>query len=287
MSAPLPRRLHLPKEDRAHWRPAADTSIHDLLYLAWGERRYGEAPVPCSRHQGWVYVACESGSPTLVTENARLRFEAGTALILGPDHAFGWQDQGRRTCRLLVWMWREPATGFLPKDRPAHFQRVAVSRPALVRLRWLHTACLEEVRLSDAVMPATLAGLHRVTETTVVREGLTSPDHDQAALRANLAVRWMESHLDSRQPAARIADYLGLSPSTLHRIFKREFGRSPDAHFLALKMVAAKHALAAGGPVKQVAFSLGYRHAGDLTRAFKRHFGTAPTEAGFRRNATA
>lgn len=277
MKTPLPRRLYLPKQDRAHWRPAADTAAHDLLYLAWGERHYGRSPVPCSRHQGWVYVACESGAPTLVTENARLQIEPGTTLIMGPDHAFGWQDQGSRTCRLLVWMWREPATPLLPAERPAHFQRINISRPALARLLWLHAACREEVRLADAVAPATLSGLHRVTETTILREGLTSPNHDQVGLRANLAVRWMESHLDSREPATRIADYLGLSASTLHRIFKQKFGHSPDVHFLALKMNAAKQAIATGESVKTVAYSLGYRHPGDLTRAFRRHFGFAPS----------
>jgi AraC-like DNA-binding protein len=86
----------------------------------------------------------------------------------------------------------------------------------------------------------------------------------------------MESHLACRQPAVRIADYLGISPSTLHRLFKQQVGHSPDEHFQELKMSVGKKRLTDGSPVKKVAYELGYRHPGDFTRAYTRYFGHPP-----------
>jgi AraC-like DNA-binding protein len=68
-----------------------------------------------------------------------------------------------------------------------------------------------------------------------------------------------------------------VSSATLHRIFKHQLGHSPDAHFHGMKMSIARTRLANGQSVKAVAYELGYRHAGDFSRAYMRHFGHSPT----------
>ncbi len=271
--------MYLPNSDRAYWHPGGDTSTHELLYLGWGERQFGETPCPVTCHSGWIYAVIEHGAPTLVTETARHRLRKGTALIIGPDHAIGWDDTGSRVCRLLFWIWRSPATALLSADRPADFRKFLLPAPTLTRLRSIHALCREEVRLADRVMPEALGGLHRLLEATLIRPEMIAAGHDQRAERVSLAIRWMESHLESRQPATRIADYLGLSASALHRLFKQQHGHSPDAHFHVLKMTAAKKRLVEGNTVKAVAYGLGYRHPGDFTRAYTRHFGHGPGKA--------
>ena len=275
--AELPlRRMYLPNSDRPFWHPARPSPNHELLYLGWGERQFGLTPCPVTRHEGWMHLVVEQGAPTLVTETARHRIRKGTAVIVGPDHASGWDDIGPRICRVLVWIWRKPATALLSNDAPSAMRQIAVPGPVIARLENLHALCREEVRLADEVMPLALDGLQRLVEATLMRPNVTRTDDEQCAQRVSLAVRWMESHLQCRQPAVRIADYLGISASTLHRLFKREVGRSPDDHFHALKMVAAKKQLSEGNPVKAVAYGFGYRHPGDFTRAYTRHFGHAP-----------
>jgi AraC family transcriptional regulator of arabinose operon len=280
MAEDLPRTFSLPTPDRPHWRtPGLAVGDHDLQYLAWGERRYGETPMPCARHYGWVYAVVERGAPTLVTPTARYRLAPRCALVLGPDFGFGWSDTGRRSCRIVLWMWRCPATPLLPAAQLDFFQQTVVDAATLARLQLVHSLCREQVQSADRATPAALAGLHQVLEATMVRTATESePDH-QRTTRLEFAVRWMESHFDSRQPVARLADYLGVSASTLRRLVKGQFGCSPDEHFLRLKMALAKRELAAGAPVKAVAFRLGYKHPGDLSRAFRRHVGASPTAA--------
>lgn len=275
MPSALPRRLLLPRRDRAHWQAAADEG-HDLQYLAWGERRFGDAPLPCTRHDGWVFAVCEAGQPWHVTENARRRFSAGTALIMGPDHAYGWADSTGKKCRMLLWMWRRPVTRWLGVDRDDGWREIRLEPERVQRLQLLHALCREEVRLAGPAMPDALRALQALLETTLARPHAPQGTHSQAGQRLELAQRWMESHLDSPQPAARLADYLGVSVSTLYRIFQSELGHSPDEHFHALKMQAARRQLETGAAVKAVAFRLGYRHPGDLSRAYQRHFGVAP-----------
>ena len=274
--APLSRRMYLPNSDRPFWQPPCDSNRHELLYLGWGERQFGETPCPITCHEGWMYAVVQQGSPTLVTETTRHRLRPGMALLLGPDQPFGWDDEGSRVCRVLFWIWRSPSTSLVPADSPALMRMFKPPEPVLARLDALHALCREEVRLADEVMAPALAGLHRLVEATLMRATTVSTNDEQSAQRVNLATRWMESHLACRQPAVRIADYLGISPSTLHRLFKHQVGHSPDTHFQQLKMNVGKKRLAEGSPVKKVAYDLGYRHPGDFTRAYTRYFGHAP-----------
>ena len=277
MKVAPPRLMYLPDSDRSFWQSRAeDEPEHQLLYLGWGERQFGETPCPITRHHGWMYAVVEQGCPTLVTESGRHRIDAGTAIIVGPDHASGWNDEGSRVCRLLTWIWKEPATTLVPAQRRDEFRKIRLPRLIFERIQTLHALCRDEVQQADSVMSVALGGLHRVLEAMLARPDLVRSESHRQIERVNLAVRWMESHLECRKPAVRIADYLGISASTLHRLFKQQIGSSPDAHFHGLKMSAAKRRLHDGMAVKEVAYGLGYRHPGDFTRAYTRYFGHTP-----------
>ena len=89
---------------------------------------------------------------------------------------------------------------------------------------------------------------------------------------------WMAAHLDSKEPVARLCDYLNISQSSLYRRFRDEAGVSPLERFQQLRMNEAKRLLAGGGStVKEIAFHLGYAHFNDLSRAYRKHFGKSPT----------
>lgn len=89
---------------------------------------------------------------------------------------------------------------------------------------------------------------------------------------------WMTAHLDSKEPVARLCDYLNISQSSLYRRFREEAGLSPLERFQQLRMNEAKRLLAGGGAtVKEIAFHLGYCHFNDLSRAYRKHFGRSPS----------
>jgi AraC-like DNA-binding protein len=82
---------------------------------------------------------------------------------------------------------------------------------------------------------------------------------------------------------ARLCDYLNVSQSTLYRVFSEAEGTSPLAWFHRARMEEARTRLANGTvSVKEVAHALGYDHASDLSRAYRRYFG-APARGAARR----
>jgi AraC-like DNA-binding protein len=212
----------------------------------------------------------------LVTQSDRRPISEGNAVIVGPDFASGWQDALYRKCRVLAWMWRRPATSLLAAQPTSYFYQVAVPVTALARLRVISEMCREQIRRVDPVMPIALHGLQCVLESILIQSAGAELRRDPRGQRVDLSTRWMQSHLESRRPAARIADYLGISPSSLQRLFKEQLGCSLDSHFKKLKMATAMKRLRDGCPVKEVAYGLGYRHSCDFTRAYTRFFGHAP-----------
>jgi AraC-like DNA-binding protein len=278
----LPRRLYLPKPDRAYWRAPLGAS-HGLKYLAWGERRFGDAPMPCSRHDGWVFTVMEAGAPLVVTEDGSAKFESGTVLIIGPDHAFGWSDARTRKCRVLQWMFRQLLTQPFLRQPPDYFAKIRLHPTALKRVQLIHAICREEVLTGGPAMDMTLDALQRLLEATLqgCLETTSTEKHPPSPLQAGLD--WIDSHLETAQPVARLADFLGMSVSKLFRRFKAELGESPHAYFRRRRMELVRREITAGRPVKEVAFALGYRHAEDLSRAYRRHFGSSPKNGGRRR----
>lgn len=272
----LPRRaLHLPPKDRAYWRNERFLDL-PLLYLAWGERQYGDAPIPVARHDGWICVVVESGAPVLVRDGSCERIPSGSLLVLGSEYASGWEDDVGRSSRLLAWEWREFRHERLQTFPPDIFRRRTIASAEVRRFQALHSMTRDEAREPDADSAGALRGLQDLLEANVAR--LLEP---RGRLRTddfvNRALGWLDQHIDSRQPLARLADHLGLSPSTVQRLFRTRKGESVRKVVNALRLQQAQCLLARGGiSVKEVAYRLGYRHPYDLSRAFRREFGHSP-----------
>lgn len=275
MSWPEARRLYLPARDRSFWT-AGDAAL-PLLYLAWGTRDFQRQPIPVSRHEGWVCVLVEEGSPTMVVRRQAVRMPAGTLAVIGPDCPFGWRGAASGQSRFRLWMWRAlEAASERPGLRTSIATRV-LGRHARKPFLQLHDLCRREVLRTDGPDPAYLEGCRILFETTVRRELLAPRDAAGAADVVALARSWIDAHLDSREPIARLCDYLDLSQSTLYRLFAAGGGMSPLAYFQQARMRRAREMLATGThSVKEVAYALGYAHANDLSRAYKRQFGVSP-----------
>lgn len=100
------------------------------------------------------------------------------------------------------------------------------------------------------------------------------------AIADRVAARLADAFRDP--PGVReLAGQAGVSVSKLSRIFKAVHGATLSEYLLALRM---RHAMAlirgARLPVTQVAFEVGYDHAGNFSTAFRRHYGMSPRAAG-------
>lgn len=278
MSSSLSRKLTLPPKDRAHWCPPKALT-GPLLYLAWGARQYGLSPIPISSHEGWTYVIVEAGTPVLVCEQQRKRLSPGTLLVIGPECAFGWEDEGRRSSRLFVSVWREPgqaALRDLPSDGLAAF---ALSPSQAADLEALQLLCVKEAHRQENVSASVFGALQILIETLIVRFKSETEDDPDGLMRR--AVGWIESHLATHQPLARLSDYLGVSTATIQRIFRNRHGTSVMRMIADLRCREADRLLGQKGTsIKQVAYQLGYRHPHDFSRAYLKHTGRPPRPSG-------
>ncbi len=271
------RTLQLPPGDCAYWRAPADCEWA-LQYLGWGARNYGVAPIAETRHEGWVYALVEAGNPTLLHDGKCQRIESPSLVIIGPDCAFGWRDQARGTSRLLVWMWRQPVHAAFGELRRNALVRYALTPGELESLRRLHAATRMEAHRNDAHSPAALWALQSLLETRLVR--MTEGWHENARQElGERALSWVESHLATRQPLARLADFLAVSPATVQRLFRESFGTTVMKKIAELRQREAERLLATEGTtVKEVAYRLGYRHPHDFSRAFRKSSGRLPSQ---------
>jgi transcriptional regulator GlxA family with amidase domain len=116
-------------------------------------------------------------------------------------------------------------------------------------------------------------------DVAIARSHELPPKPPAHALRLELALRWMAQNLAVPNPVAGLCDYLQVSQITVHRLFRDHLGEPPATHHLRLRMDRARQLLMDGNSsVKEVAHVLGYRHANDLSRAYKRWFGCSPKQ---------
>lgn len=274
------RHLYLPERDRSFWKCDAALDV-SLLYLAWGYRDFHRHPIPVSCHEGWVGVLIEEGCPTIAVNKQSVRMPAGTLALIGPNCSFGWNDSATGPCKFLLWMWRNfGGTSFALGLQAAYVTRL-LSRKDRKPFVLLHDLCRREVLHSTAPCRSYLKGCHIIFEATMQRAIQKHPDKKQLASElGELAKAWMSAHFESKEPIARLCDYLNRSQATLYRLFMNEFGMSPLACFHQLRMEKANELLTTSNrSVKEIACQLGYEYFNDLSRAYRKEFGRSPTEA--------
>ncbi len=280
MQAKASRELYLPGPGSAHWVPAGHPP-GGLLYLGWGRRFYGRHPIPLRLHHGWTCMVVLSGQPEFLAARHRHRTRRGSVIVAGPDVPYGWADRRAEASSHLAWIWSEPpAVGNRLTTRTCRLR--AADEDLLAEIEDLHRRTRREIQRSDDYSPPSLQALKILLDAALARCDRASPDSGvRAQQRLQLAEQWIRRHLDIRAPAAALADYLGMSAMGLHRLFRDSTGRSPGRAFLEIKMREAQRLLARGDTsVKQTALALGYRHAGDFTRAYARFHGQPPSRHG-------
>lgn len=274
------RHLYLPERDRSFWK-ADEVSDVPLRYLAWGGRDFARQPIPASRHHGWVCVLIQEGAPTMVAGQREIRMPAGTVAWIGPDCPFGWSGAAFGPARFLLWMWRSAPPALDGPPQRAGLRTQQLPRSARRPLVHVHDLCRREVLRPSGPDPAYLEGCRILFDCTLIRVFDTTliPGARAGDVVAQ-AETWLAAHLDSREPVARLCDYLDVSQSTLYRLFREAHGVSPLSWFQQARMRKAHELLAqAGLSVKETAYALGYEHGNDLSRAYRRHFGRRPSDA--------
>ena len=81
--------------------------------------------------------------------------------------------------------------------------------------------------------------------------------------------------------AERLADQLAFAPRVLRRAFRDAFGVALKNWLVQVRAVEVRHRLRGSESIKEIAGSVGFSHAKELSREFHRIYQVTPTE--FRR----
>jgi AraC-like DNA-binding protein len=265
------RQLFLPPKGRPHWLPS-QASGFELLYLSWGYRWYGNAPIEPSLHEGWHYFVVLEGSPTLYVGARKLRTKPGLVCIAHPDCPVGHHDLPKRRCRILTWIWRTPPRHSALEPKAGRFLSLTLEREQLRRLETLHAECHKAAAVASerSMLQLQATRIHLDLCLLEAREHRHTADYD---FRFNLAVEYLRNHLNELEPVKRLCEYLQISEDALKRLFHERAGKSPRAFALQWRMHWAHKKLSQDqAPVKTVAYALGYQYPNDFSRAFKRFF---------------
>jgi transcriptional regulator GlxA family with amidase domain len=127
--------------------------------------------------------------------------------------------------------------------------------------------------LARQVAASFLATVRKGSEPQIAPEG-QDPALDPRVARA---VALIEAALDTPTPVAAIATKLGLSSRRLETLFRQDFGVTPGAYALGLRLSAARRLLTdTKHPLSEIALRTGFSSPATLARAFRARFGQPP-----------
>lgn len=250
----------------------------ELAYLSWGHRWYGDAPANARAHDGWHYFAVLAGAPALHVNGRAMPTQPGLVSVAHPDCVVGHHDLPGRRCEMLTWVWRSPPAHSALRPDETGSLRLMLDRTGLRRLKQLHGQCREAVARANERSELQM----RIARLQLDLVLLEARGHSQAAdgnFRLELATDFLRNHPGEPEPVRRLGEYLHLSEASLKRLFHAHTGRSPRDFVFDWRMRWAGEQLRErSASVKSVAYALGYRHANDFSRAFKRHHGRSASE---------
>lgn len=152
------------------------------------------------------------------------------------------------------------------------------------------------VRVDDAELAAQLRALHAelgseappiaretrwlsVLAALITRYGaerLALPAAGREPRAVAVAQAYLEAHAAEPVALADLAAAVGLSPFHLVRVFRRAVGVPPHAYLESVRIRRAQQLLAAGLPLAEVAYAVGYSSQSHFTTRFRRVIGVTP-----------
>lgn len=250
----------------------------ELAYLSWGHRWYGDAPANARAHDGWHYFVVLAGTPALHVNGRTLPTQPGLVSVAHPDCVVGHSDLPGRRCEMLTWVWRTPPAHSALRPEEGESIRLVLNRAGLRRLKQLHGQCREAVAGANEHGQLQMRAARLLMDLCLL-EGRGYSQAADGSFRLELATDFLRNHLGEQEPVRRLCEYLHVSEASLKRLFHAHTGQSPRDFVLEWRMRWASEQLQTrGSSVKSVAYALGYRHANDFSRAFKRHHGRSASE---------
>lgn len=256
-----------PPPGRPGWVSPEEEEL-ELLYLAWGWRKYRDTPMFSSGREGWIYFTPRRGAPTFLLPDRQITLRPGDFVLIDPSCPCGWDDAAGASSEVCTWVWRSAPRWKTLTPPIGGCLQWKLAEPVRQTVWQLHQATRQEVQNADENTHLALSALRVQLDLALLRgqSARTQPASD--AQRLALARRWLEEHLSCPNPVESLCEYLQLSASTLHRLFRRTLGTDVRAYARDERVRRAQQLIETEGQsVKEAAYAVGYRFPNDLSRA--------------------
>jgi len=152
--------------------------------------------------------------------------------------------------------------------------------------RWVMSDCID---FKESTIPMATRWSRRGDGPEEPSAALEPMSDRATELARTLRIAWLQKHLDAYLPLLRdlapefgyssraLARALRITPRHLQRMFAATLGQTPQSWLNGQRLLAARQMLQTACTVKEVAYSLGFHSASQLSRDFKSHFGVAPS----------
>ena len=139
---------------------------------------------------------------------------------------------------------------------------------------------LIQMRLGDTIARRVAAGFIHTTRPAPSDPQLRHPPKSGHSAITARAHHLMEAHLEQPLTLTTLATRLGRSPRSLQLHFQQTLGTTAKAHYLSLRLTEAHRLLTQStANLQDIALSTGFNTTSSLSRAYKQHFGHAPSKA--------
>jgi AraC-like DNA-binding protein len=240
-------------------------------------------------HDTYSLGVTESGAQGFTCRGAGHVSTAGLVMAFNPDDPHdGHAATGNGFTYRMIHMAPELLTDLIadltgaPPAMPL-FAAPVIADPALASaVRRLHRSLTgpasplgqsERLTAVAALAARHAAGPRAADLLCAPPQGLTASDRARAADRVRA---FLSGEYAAHATLADLAEAAGCSRFAAYRAFRGRFGLPPSDYQRQLRLRAARHALAGGAAVADVAAATGFADQAHLTRWFRRCYGITP-----------
>lgn len=253
-----------------------------------------EYAFPFDLYRQWMLFFVEDGTCSLRIDGTDYQLEAGSIFFIQPGQSCQWGDGPVNCvmCETAFSVSSEHMDFFVGKvfSSTEKTQRLATDlfQSGAKLFYWNEDICcgsgmsmfpdtkhtdLYEIKLKMQLLLNTLYAQYSQEDNS---HSLKKQASDQDLV--HLAVSYMKKHLSDTVYIQEIADEIGISASTLKKVFSDKCGCSVMQYFANLRIEQAKSLLQGGMSVNEAADAMGFSSASYFSRWFKKETGIAPVQ---------
>lgn len=229
-------------------------------------------------HETFSIGLIDNGASTYINGNHQCRVEVGTLVLMNPGdvHACNPIQNQPWAYRMLYvdadWLCRLQNDLELGGVRFRGFTAVLTRDSELqIGFRRLHAALTDSSADRNKKESAAVLFFSALHERLELKEAV--PVFDTKVLKA---ANYIAEHYARPLKLYEISHAAGLSPSSLIRAFKKQYGITPHAYLTNRRVQFARTELRRGQPIAEAALAAGFADQAHLQRAFKQLLAATP-----------